>query len=490
MAIINIPSSWSPIAAGIDVFVKDRLARQQRERQAEQDAWNREARGRQRQNWGYIDQERAYQQQQREKAAQAQAEQDAKALVAETRAQELSSQFTERDPRMAYTGIVPGYTGYGTGDDEFAGTQIDPRIATFSEQQNSLARTLARHPGAPQPSGAVYKAMLGGDDTAPTTDALTAALGIMRQYYEKPGTITDKQYIQALQTAQGAKLLASMRAASKPRAGTSTQGPLDTTELKRLMDIAANRAVSVGQGGVLGAGATGFGTGLDEFAGTGPSPALFSPEDQARALSRAHEMLEGRTGQSYSDFENIWAPKEDEVKPLTLSSVGESGLTQGGIKSAYEGMFDPRGEELSKIASVLQAGLQQYGGVGNLPLADSQGSNLGTTGDITGATQDLIMRNMWQAAQILHRQNPTTSARAIFENLMENVGYGDRGVDVLGIDESMVSPYEEGVMPVGLSDTMASYRAGIGEQGGPTLKSPQEIAADYQALLEFSQRHQ
>jgi len=73
---------------------------------------------------------------------------------------------------------------------------------------------------------------------------------------------------------------------------------------------------------------------------------------------------------------------------------------------------------------------------------------------------------------------------------MENVGYGDRGVDVLGIEESMISPYKEGVMPIGLSDTMASYRAGIGEQGGPTLKSPQEIAADYQALLEFSQRHQ
>jgi hypothetical protein len=73
---------------------------------------------------------------------------------------------------------------------------------------------------------------------------------------------------------------------------------------------------------------------------------------------------------------------------------------------------------------------------------------------------------------------------------MENIGYGNTGVDVLGITESMVSPYKEGVMPLGVSDTMAAYRAGIGEQGGPTLSSPQDIAADYQALLEFSQRHQ
>ena len=489
MAVITIPSSFSPIAAALDVFTQDRLAQQKRARQAEQDAWNREARARQRQNWGYIDQERDYQQQQRAKAAQAQAEQDAKALAAEALTQGYKDQYTDRDFTTMYTGIKPE-TGYGTGLDELAGAGEDERAATASEHQESIARTMAMYPGAPKPGAKAYSTVLGLGDASPTSEVLAAAWDVVERYGQDP-TITKEQYVDAARMIQGEKLLTTLRAASKSRTGTgkATQGPLDTTELKRLMDIAAGRAVSVGQGGVLGAGATG----IDEFSeevGTIPRPAVFSPEDQGTALSRAHEMLKGRTGQSYSDFENLWAPKEDEVKPLTLSSIGESGLTQGGIKSAYEGMFDPRGEELSKIASVLQAGLQQYGGVGNLPLADSQGSDLGKTGDVTGATQDLIMRNMWQAAQILHNQNPTTSARAIFENLMENIGYGDRGVDVLGIEESMVAPYKEGRMPVGLSDTMASYRAGIGEQGGPTLKSPQEIAADYQALLEFAQRHQ
>ena len=479
MAVITIPSSFSPIAAAIDVFTQDRLAQQKRARQAEQDAWNLEARDRQRENWGHIDQERAYQQQQRDIAAQAQAEQEAKA-----------ASWTPDIGMTALTGMIPEQVATGR-----VHPNLPSRKSTQEELYNALETHQAKWPGAAQISPAGIAKLYGPQQEAISFREFGETLEAARSGNPQQRDLALFQLMKSkedggygLNVTQVGMYLRGDK--SSAGTGKATQGPLDTTELKRLMDIAANRAVSVGQGGVLGAGATGFGTGLDEFAGTGPSPALFSPEDQASALSRAHEMLEGRTGQSYSDFENIWAPKEDEVKPLTLSSVGESGLTQGGIKSAYEGMFDPRGEELSKIASVLQAGLQQYGGVGNLPLADSQGSNLGTTGDVTGATQDLIMRNMWQAAQILHNQNPTTSARAIFENLMENIGYGDRGVDVLGIEESMVSPYKEGLMPVGLSDTMASYRAGIGEQGGPTLKSPQEIAADYQALLAFSQRHQ
>lgn len=55
MAVITIPSSFSPIAAAIDVFTQDRLAQQKRARQAEQDAWNLEARDRQRQGWARQD---------------------------------------------------------------------------------------------------------------------------------------------------------------------------------------------------------------------------------------------------------------------------------------------------------------------------------------------------------------------------------------------------------------------------------------------------
>ena len=52
MAVITIPSSFSPIAAALDVFTQERLSQQKRARQQEQDAWNREARGRQRQKVG------------------------------------------------------------------------------------------------------------------------------------------------------------------------------------------------------------------------------------------------------------------------------------------------------------------------------------------------------------------------------------------------------------------------------------------------------
>ena len=108
-------------------------------------------------------------------------------------------------------------------------------------------------------------------------------------------------------------------------------------------------------------------TGIDEYSeevGTIPRTALYSAEDRGRALSEAKDMLRGRTGESYSDYQKLWAqPKVDEPTPLMLSAIGE-GLTRPGVKASYGRVFDSSGDdELSKIASALQAGLQQYGGV-------------------------------------------------------------------------------------------------------------------------------
>ena len=161
MAVITIPSSFSPIAAALYVFTQDRLAQQKRARQAEQDAWNREARARQRQNWEHIDQERAYQQQQRNQAL-------ADKQAQEALAQGYKDAYTDNDARIAYTGIRPE-TGYGTGLDELAGAGEDERAATFGEHQESIARTMAMYPGAPKPGAAAYNAVLGGGQAAGVT---------------------------------------------------------------------------------------------------------------------------------------------------------------------------------------------------------------------------------------------------------------------------------------------------------------------------------
>ena len=476
MAVITIPSSFSPIAAAIDVFTQDRLAQQKRARQAEQDAWNREARARQRQNWGYIDQEREYQQQQREKAAQAQAEQDAKALAAEALTQGHKAQYTDRDFTTTYTGIRPE-TGYGTGLDELAGAGEDERVATPSEHQGSIARTLAMYPGAPKPGVAAYNAVLGGEKEPLDPQAVWTAI----QGLKSPDGVVRTQaqiYLKELKfTATEINNMAGPEAA---------RAFLDMDKLKLLHDQAEGTAMSVGQGGVLPAGATG----IDEYSeevGTIPRTALYSAEDRGRALSEAKDMLRGRTGESYSDYQKLWAqPKVDEPTPLMLSAIGE-GLTRPGVKASYGRVFDSSGDdELSKIASALQAGLQQYGGPGNVALGDLP-TDIGSISDVNPQIKDMIMRNIWQAAQILHHQNPSTSARAIFENLTENIGYGDRGLDIIGINKSMITPGRDDTWSF---DEPAAYKAGIGQEGGPTLKSPQEIAADYQALLEFSQRHQ
>jgi len=461
MAVITIPSSFSPIAAALDVFTQDRLAQQKRARQAEQDAWNREARNRQRQNWGYIDQERDYQQQQRDIAAQAQAEQEAKA-----------ASWTPDIGMTALTGMIPEQVATGR-----VHPNLPSRKSTQEELYNALETHQARWPGAAQISPSGIAKLYGPQQEALSFREFQETLAAARSSDPKQRDLAMYQLM--IPKSEGGYGLSDYKIQQLLQGAEETFTPPTGTERDELARILYDPTARHEAPETM---ATEM---YDE-----------DPIEAGRAYTTEEKLQAIRdiTGKepNESAYRALYKPAKQAkpAKPLELSSVGESGLTQGAIKAAMEGMFDPRGEELSKIASVLQAGLQRYGGVGNLPLAGSQGSNLGTTGDITGATQDLIMRNMWQAAQILHSQNPTTSARAIFENLMENVGYGDRGVDVLGIEESMISPYKEGVMPIGLSDTMASYRAGIGEQGGPTLKSPQEIAADYQALLEFAQRHQ
>jgi len=457
MAIINIPSSWSPIAAGIDVFVKDRLARQQRERQAEQDAWNREARGRQRQNWGYIDQERAYQQQQREKAAQAQAEQDAKALAAETRTQELSSQFTERDPRMAYTGIVPGYTGYGTGDDEFAGTQIDPRIATFSEQQNSLARTLARHPGAPKPTGAAYKAMLSGEQTVWTNQQIAEGIRAL----EDP-QISDAMKVEIARQFQTQNIT--------PTIINQVLGPKAAKIVHEAMSVYNPDYMAVADAlhdpNAMYTAESGFGVGDESVEEAGGEQGDYSrtqqrytPQDKL-ALHQRFYGKPASPSQSEAYYKGPKAEKQAKIVPMkSWLRAYTSNKRDDFTLDAIDG----------PIAQVMKDAL--LAAVGN----DAGKADLATiSGLFSKAQQEELMGNMWQAAQLIQRQYaPDQSVELIFEDMYRSIGAGGKKLDVIDVSES-ISPFVEGG-GIGniLNDTEASYST------TPRIYNPQQMVQDY-----------
>ena len=464
MAIINIPSSWSPIAAGIDVFVQDRLARQQRERQAEQDAWNLEARGRQRENWGYIDQERAYQQQQRAKAAQAQAEQDAKALAAETRTQELSSQFTERDPRMAYTGIVPGYTGYGTGDDEFAGTQIDPRIATFSEQQNSLARTLARHPGAPKPTGAAYKAMLGGEQTVWTNQQIAEGIRAL----EDP-QISDTMKVEIARQFQTQNITPTIinqvlgpKAAKIVHEAMSVYNP----DYMRVADV-------LGDPNAMYTVESGFGVGDESVEEAGGEQAEFSRTQQRYTPQdrlALHQRFYGKPATT-TQLQNYYkGPEVKEEKPAKVIPLKSWAQAYGRAADLTRHTDDV----MAGIAGVMQKAL-----LGSVPGQDpGKVDSFDISSLFSDAQERQLMSNIWQAAQMLQqRYFPEKSPQIIFEEMKMKIGVGPQELDLIDVSES-ISPFVAGGGVGNIyNDTEARYSQ------TPRLYNAQQIMDDYLKTL-------
>ena len=456
MAIITIPSSFSPIAAAIDVFTQDRLAQQQRARQAEQDAWNREARARQRQNWEHIDRERAYQQQQRDIAAQALAEQEA-------RTKELSSQYTDRDPHMAYTGIVPGYTGYGTGDDEFAGTQIDPRTATFSEQQDSLARTLARHPGAPKPTGAAYKAMLGGEQTLWTDQQIAEGIRALQD-----PQISDAMKVQIARQFQAQKIT--------PTIINQVLGPKAAKTVHEAMSISDPDYMAVASAlhdpNAMYTAESGFGVGDESVAEAGGEQGDYSrtqqrytPQDRL-ALHQRFYGKPATPSQSEAYFKGPKAEQEAKVKPIkSWFKAYDKGVREDFAGDLIEGPI-----AAAMKAALLAAGGGDAGKVDLTTLVDAEGNNKW----FSHADEQQLMSNLWEAAQLIQRQYaPGQSVEMIFEDMYRNIGFGDEKLDVVDISQS-ISPFVAGG-GIGnwKNDTEATFSK------TPSIFNAQQMIQDY-----------
>ena len=460
MAIINIPSSWSPIAAGIDVFVQDRLARQKRERQAEQDAWNREARARQRQNWGHIDQERAYQQQQRNQA------------LADKQAQEALTQgykdaYTDNDARIAYTGIRPE-TGYGTGLDELAGAGEDERAATFGEHQESLARTMAMYPGAPKPGAAAYNTVLGVDQAAGVTwTDQQIAEGI--RALEDP-QVSDAMKVQIARQFQAQKIT--------PTIINQVLGPKAAKTVHEAMSVSDPNYMAIANAlhdpDAMYTTESGFGVGGESVAEAGGEQGDYSRTQQRYTPQEKlalHQRFYGKpASKTHADayYKGPKAAKEAQAKPIkswfkaydkTVRGDFAGDLVDGPIAAGMK-------------AALLAAGGGDAGKVDLTTLVDEDGNNKW----FSHADQQQLMSNLWEAAQLIQRQYvPGQSVEMIFEDMYRNIGFGDEKLDVVDISES-ISPFVKGsgLGPDALwNDTEATFSK------TPSIFNAQQMIQDY-----------
>ena len=454
MAVITIPSSFSPIAAAIDVFTQDRLAQQKRARQQEQDAWNLEARDRQRENWGYIDQEREYQQQQRNQA------------LADKQAQEALTQgykdaYTEDDARIAYTGIRPE-TGYGTGLDELAGAGEDERSATFGEHQESIARTMAMHPGAPKPGAAAYNAVLGGGEAAGTTwTDQQIAEGI--RALEDP-QVSDAMKVQIARQFQAQKIT--------PTIINQVLGPKAAKTVHEAMSVVDPDYMAVADAlhdpNAMYTTESGFGVGDENIYEAGGEQGDYSrtqqrytPQDKLALHQRFYGKPANPT-QSKAYYKGQEVKEEKPAKVIPLKSWAQAYGRSGDLTEHEDDVMAGISGAMEKALLGSVSG-QDPGKIDSFNMSDL----------FSNAQEKQLMSNMWQAAQMIQQKHfPGKSPQIVFEEMKAKIGMGPQELDLVDTSEAI-----SGFVPGRFNDTEARYSQ------TPRLYNAQQIMDDYLKTL-------
>jgi hypothetical protein len=476
MAIINIPSSWSPIAAGIDVLVQDRLARQKRERQAEQDAWNLEARNRQRQGWARQDQmhDRADILWQRQQDAYNKQQAKLAAL----------GDATWQDRQIYNTGGYesPEYDKYrGAMGRSVLGGQ-EENVPTVAPEQMQMASAFERamaskrmantHGIAPMTAGKIH----GGQpqDIVQLTD---------QQIAEAIAALKDPQVSRTMKVYIAKQLAANditptiinqvwgPEAAKTVHEAMSVSDPDYMAVASALHDPNATYVAESGQGvgyeNIEEAGGE-----QADYSGS-RTPQQYTPEDRL-ALHQRFYGKPATPSQSAAYYKGQRAEKPAETVPFThwQKAFGHSGgqVQTGDVMSGIEAvMKEALMDNLKSSDHYREYGVITRDEEGNP--TQIQPPNMSEL--FSAVQEEELMSNMWQAAQMIQRQYfPMKTPQMVFQEMKRAIGTGPKELDLINTTGTMA-----GYEPTG--NYLSRYLH------TPKIYNAQQIMQDYLKVLEI-----
>jgi len=445
MAIITIPSSFSPIAAALDVFTQDRLAQQKRARQQEQDAWNREARARQRQGWGRQDEIQRRQdllwQEQRAAYAQANAE---KQRLAQQH-QDALGRYNENTLGTALGQETPAFTDTEMGGDwnEMAGeTATTPGLREVLEANMSARAKYGNLWGMPSRAELISR-MQGKQEF--DQEALREALFTYQN--TKPGDVNHSMAFLAL------KDMGLSAGHINEIAGPEAAAQFNAEEY--------SKQDALFRGGLTMPPET-----------MGDEDAIYDDTDVVEKLTEQQRLnalltrdkMVGRTT-SRQDLESIFNPQAPAEKITPLQ----------GWNKAYGNRNDRLVHEddvMAGISSAMQKAL-----LGSVPEQDPDNIESFSMSELfSDAQEQQLMSNMWQAAQMIQRKYfPGKSAQIVFEEMKAKIGMGPKELDLVDTSGA-ISEF----VPGKFNDTEAKYIE------TPRLYNAQQIMDDYLEVLRMA----
>ena len=444
MAVITIPSSFSPIAAALDVFTQDRLAQQKRARQAEQDAWNREARNRQRQGWGRQDEIQRRQdllwQEQRAAYAQANAE---KQRLAQQH-QDALGRYNENTLGTALGQETPAFTDTEMGGDwnEMAGeTATTPGLREVLEANMSARAKYGNLWGMPSRAELISR-MQGKQEF--DQEALREAIFTFKN--SEPGSVSRSMaYLALKKMGLGVDHINEI-------AGPEVAAQFGIQDYGQLNQIARGDDMYTGTNVPMG----------DEDAKyDDPDVAVKPTELQRLQAMRARDELVGRKT-TQSDLDSIFNPRAEkpaETVPFShwQKAFGHSG---GQVQT---------GDVMSGIETVMKEALMDN-------LKSSDHAQPFKMSELFSATQEEeLMSNMWQAAQMIQRQYfPMKTPQTVFQEMKRAIGTGPDELDLIDTTGTMAG-YEK--TSLGHDDYLARYLH------TPRIYNTQQIIQDYLETL-------
>ncbi len=445
MAIINIPSSWSPIAAGIDVFVKDRQAQRERERQAEQDAWNLESRNRQRQGWRRQDEMQRRQdllwQEQRAAYERANAE---KQRLAQQH-QDALGRYDENTLGTALGQATPAFTDTEMGGDwdEMGGeTATTPGLREVLEANMSARAKYGNLWGMPSRAELISR-MQGKKEF--DQEALREALFTYQN--TKPGDVNHSMAFLAL------KDMGLSAGHINEIAGPEAAAQFNIEDYGQLNQIARGDDMYTGTNVPMG----------DEDAQyDDPDVAVKPTQRQQLEAALAMNELVGRKI-TKSELDSIFNPKADAVKkdksaPFTHFGKAYS-ATAGDIQT---------GDVMEGVAAVMQEALLAGDAGGDEALTEPFDINA----LFPAMKEEELMSNMWQAAQMIQREHfPDKTPQLVFEEMKRTIGSGPDKLDLINTAGSIAGVY---------GDYLARYLH------TPRIYNAQEMMQDYLDVLKVA----
>ena len=438
MAVITIPSSFSPIAAAIDVFAQDRLAQQKRARQAEQDAWNREARARQRQGWSRQDemqrrQDLLWQRQQDEYNKQ-------QAKLA------ALGDATAQDQQIYNTGSYtnPEFQQWGTEDDSPVTPMPEENLVANAFQRAMASKRMANTHGiAPMTAAKIHA----GQPQEFDQEALREALFMYQN--TKPGDVNHSMAYLAL------KKMGLSAGHINEIAGPEAAAQFSIEDYGQLNQIARGDDMYTGTNVPMG----------DEDAKYDDPDVAVKPTQRQRldALLARDELVGRKTTQS--DLDSIFNPQAPKVKAEKITPLQSWTKSYGasGVRTRHED------DVMAGISSAMQKAL-----LGSVPEQDPDNIESFSMSELfSDAQEQQLMSNMWQAAQMIQRKYfPGKSPQIVFEEMKAKIGMGPKELDLVDTSGA-ISEF----VPGKFNDTEAKYTT------TPRLYNAQQIMDDYLKTL-------